>query len=71
MKTYTDGNILVQAESMTDVEYFREYDGDMSYPDDNPKMGMFVMHGNALTMHWAFYPDPDNFFARFKEVKDE
>lgn len=22
MKTYTDGNILVQAESMTDVEYF-------------------------------------------------
>lgn len=45
--------------------------GNMSYPDDNPKMGMFVMHGNALTMHWAFYRDRDKFFARFKEIKDE
>lgn len=71
MKTYTDGNIVVQAQHMTDVEYFREYDGDMSYPDDNPKMGMFVTYGNALTMHWAFYPDLDKFFARFKEVTND
>lgn len=71
MKFYTDGNVVVQAEPMSDVKYFREYDGDMSYPDDNPKMGMFVMRGNALTTHWAFYPDPDKFFARFKELNND
>lgn len=71
MKTYTDGSITIQAQPMTNVEYFREYDGDMSYPDDNPKTGVFIMHGNELTMHRAFHPDPDKFFARFKETQDE
>lgn len=34
MKFYTDGNVVVQAEPMSDVKYFREYDG-------NPRMVKF------------------------------
>ena len=65
---YTDGNIIVKARSMTDVEYFRDFDNDPNYPDDEPKIGMFVCRDDGVTMAYAFYPDVEKFHERFKPV---
>lgn len=69
MKKYTDGIRIVQAKPMTDVEYFRNFDCDISYPDDNPVEGMFVIFAdNGLTTHFAFYQSKEKFFEKFTEL---
>ena len=63
---YTDGNIIVEARLMTDVEYFREFDNDPNYPDDDPKIGMFVYYNDESRISYEFYPNVEKFHERFK-----